>query len=252
MTTGHVAAGVAQYAGSVVSFDAGTGAAPGYVDPNNVLGSPTRYTGVSTPFPGAVTPFNSPWGSSDLYSFGNGGHVTVRFDTPVTNDPANPYGIDLLVFGNAFFFDPVNFDAVANSVSSDGGLIEVSPDGTTWTTVPSVVADGLWPTLGYTDGTDPFGGPAGSVLTDFSRPVNPAFDWHGKDYAQLVAGYNGSGGGAGVDIGALGLSQISYVRVSHAGAGNIEIDAFSDVSPIPAPASLFVLVGVLARSGRRR
>ncbi len=236
----------------MVSFGAGTGAAAGYVDPNSVLGSPTRYTGVGTPYPGAVTPFNAPWGADDIYSFGSGGHVTVRFAEPVTDDPANPFGLDLLIFANSFFTDPVNFEARANVLIADGGLIEVSPDGLSWTTVPGAQADGLWPTLGYSDGTDPFGGPAGSALADFTKPVNPGFDWLGKDYPQLVAGYDGSGGGAGVDIGALGLSQVSFVRVSHTGPGNIEIDAFSDVSPIPAPTSLFVVVGVFALSGRRR
>lgn len=245
-------AGVSPFADQVVSSNQGVGAIASYVNPANVLGSPARYTGSATPYPGAVTPFNAPFGDDELFSIGNGGHITVQFDHPVIDDPSNPFGIDLLVFGNSFFFDSINFDAIANNISTDGGLIEVSPNGTFWTPVTGVLADGLWPTLGYTDGADPFGGPAGTALTDFTKPVNPAFDWHGKDYAQLVAGYNGSGGGAGVDIGALGLSQISFVRVSYAGSGNVEVDAFSDVSPIPAPASLFALVGVLARSGRRR
>jgi hypothetical protein len=250
--TGAASAGASPFAAQVVSFSAGTGSVATYADPANTLGSPTRYTGVGTPFPGAVTPFNPAWGVQDLFSIGNGGHVTVRFDQPVTDDPANPYGVDLLVFGNSFFTDPL-FDPVANVlVTSGGGTIEVSPDGTAWTTVPNTVADGLFPSLGYTDGTDPFGGPAGSVLTDFTKPVNPAFAWQGSTYAQLISGYDGSGGGAGVDIGALGLLQVSFVRVSYTGTGNVEIDAFSDVSPVPAPSSLIVLAGILARRGRRR
>lgn len=249
---GVASAGASPFASQVVNFNQGTGGVASYATPGNVLGSPTRYTGSLTPFPGAVTPFNSPFGSDELYSIGDGGFITVRFDVPVTNDSNNPFGIDLLVFGNSFFFDSINFEPVANAVAADGGLIEVSPDGSVWTPVPGSIADGLWPTLGYTDGSDPFGGPAGTALTDFTKPVDPSFSWTGKNYAQLVAGYNGSGGGAGVDIGALGLSQISYVRVSHSGPGNVEIDAFSDVSPIPAPASLLALVGVFAVSGRRR
>lgn len=249
---GAASAGVSPFAAEVVSFSQGTGAVASYANPANVLGSPTRFTGVGTPYPGAVTPFNPAWGNGDLYSIGSGGHITVRFGQPVVNDPANPFGIDLLIFGNSFFSDP-SFDPVATVlVTSGGGTIEVSPDGSAWTSVPGIAADGLFPTLGYTDGSDPWGGAAGASDTDFTRPVNPAFDWHGRSYAQLIAGYAGSGGGAGIDIGALGLSQVSFVRVSHSGAGNVEIDAFSDVSPIPAPASLFVLAGVLAGSGRRR
>lgn len=251
-SAGVASAGSSPFASQVVNFNQGTGGVASYATPGNVLGSPTRYTGSLTPFPGAVTPFNSPFGSDELYSIGDGGFITVRFDVPVTNDPSNPFGIDLLVFGNSFFFDSVNFEPIANSIAADGGLIEVSPDGTVWTPVPGSIADGLWPTLGYTDGSDPFGGPAGSSPTDFTKPVDPSFNWTGMNYAQLVASYNGSGGGAGIDIGALGLSQISFVRVSHSGPGNVEIDAFSDVSPIPAPSSLLALVGVFAVSGRRR
>jgi hypothetical protein len=237
-----------------VSFDAGTGGAASGADPSAVLGSPTRLTAPTSPFGGAVTPFNPSFGANETFSLGSGGQITVRFDEPVLNDPNNPFGIDLLVFGNSFFYDSINFDPIANELSSEGGIIEVSSDGIAWSLVQNTQADGLWPTLGYSDQTDPFGGPAGNVPTDFTKPVNPSFSWQGKTLAQLVAGYDGSGGGAGIDIGALGLSQISYVRVAYGnGPGaSIEIDGFSDVTPIPAPALLLPLAGTFAFMRRRR
>jgi hypothetical protein len=235
--------GANPWADHVVSFAAGSSADVNYPDASSALGSPTRYTGVTSPFgsfPGAVTPFNPSFGDGEIVSIGVGGSLVLSFDEPVRNDAANPYGIDLLVFGNSFFTDPT-FAPVATNLVSGGGRIEVSSDGTAWHVVNGVAADGLFPTIGYQDLSDPYGGPAGSVLTDFTRPVDPSFDWHGSDFAGLINGYKGSGGGAGVDIGALGLSEISYVRLSLAPGqtGHIEIDAVSDVA-VPAPGGLTI------------
>lgn len=242
------------FATSVVSYSPGVGAVPGYADPTAALGSPSRFT-PDPNFPGSVTPFAPAYLPSQVVSIGAGGHLTLRFDQPVTNDPLNPFGIDLLIFGNSFFTDP-GFAPVATLLAAEGGLIEVSPDGVLWTLAPNIAADGLWPTLGYLDESNPFGGPAGAIPTDFTRPVNPAAQWQGRTLPELIAIYDGSGGGAGVDLGALGLSAIQYVRLSlPAGAtGKFEIDAISDVSPIPAPgvAAPFALAGLLALRRSRR
>lgn len=244
------------WADVVRSYSSGSGASTDYMNSNVVLGSPERFTGETTPFgpfPGAVTPFNTPFGTDEIVSIGAGGSLVVSFDEPVMNDAQNPFGVDLLVFGNAFFWDPVNFTPTAQVIGSDGGLIEVSQDGFSWTPVPATDADGLFPTLGYSDLTDPFGGPAGNVITDFTRPVDPSFAWQGLGLTDLIAGYNGSGGGTGVDIGALGLPWITHVRISlpAGSAGNIEIDAFSDVTAVPAPGCL-VLLGISFSVCRRR
>ena len=241
------------WADAVVSYSSGAGANPGFVESSSVLGSPTRFTGVGV-FPGAVTPFNSPFLGSELTQIAPGGSLTVRFNEPVVNDPQNPYGIDLLVFGNSFFWDPATFEPVARELSADGGIVEVSQDGDVWFSVNNALADGLWPTLGYSDVVDPYSSTAGSVLSDFTKPVNPALAnaWLNADMQGLLNIYDGSGGGSGVDIGALGLSQISFVRVSVPSTASlaIEIDAFSDVTAIPAPASLLALP--LAFITRRR
>jgi hypothetical protein len=85
------------------------------------------------------------------------------------------------------------------------------------------------------------------VLSDFTSPVDPAFNPIGKTYADIMAGYHGSGGGLGVDIAAAGLSSISYVRITNPAnaAGVPEIDAFADVAAVPEPAA-----GKLAGDGR--
>lgn len=247
------AAAHAQFAAKVVSYDPGSAAGNGYNNPKTALGRPERFTGEGV-FPSAVTPFNSPFGTDEIVTIGGGGHLTVKFNAPIVNDPNNPFGIDLLVFGNAFYFDKAWPTGVVGMVDDEGGLIEVSADGTTWHEVTGVSADGNYPTLGYRDLTDPYALTPGLKNTSFQRPVDPSFDPIDKNFAEILAAYNGSGGGAGVDIGALGLSEISYVRVSHALGlpGAPDIDAFVDVKAVPAPGfGVLTLVGLLALRQRR-
>lgn len=245
------------FASSVVDYTPGSNPGAGFTDPSTALGEPTRVTSPGSPFGGAVTGFQTPFGADEVVSIGEGGSLTVAFDEPVTDDAANPFGIDLLVFGNAFYFDTDFPNGVAGGIGSEGGVISVSADGVNFVTVPGVDADGRFPTMGFRDPSAPFttdtGGPAtGTIPSDFRKPVDPSFDPIGKTLAEIVAGYNGSGGGAGVDIGALGLSEISFVRIENpAGSGvTPEIDGFADV---PAPGAAGALgLGGLALLRRRR
>ncbi len=227
------------FADAVVAYDPGANPAPGYTTPETALGSPERFTGEGV-FPGCVTPFNSAFGLDEIVSIGSGGALTLAFDTPVTDDPANPFGVDLIVFGNALFIDAA-FPAgeVGGLFAENVGTIELSADGVTWVPVPDVLPDGVFPTIGYADAT-PYQDVPGTVLTDFTKPVDPAMtmaDVMGMSHADLIALYDGSGGGAGVDIGAVGLASVSFIRISNpdAGADNIEIDAVADVAPAGGP-----------------
>lgn len=243
------------WADRVVAFDQGTGASPDYADPNSALGSPERFTGEGV-FPSSVTPFNAPFGADELVSLGEGGFLTLAFDEAVTDDPLNPYGIDLLIFGNAFYGATGDFsDPVAGGLFTEGGVLELSANGIDWVTVQGVDADGGFPTLGFRDETTPFGSESpGSIATDFTRPVDPNFDAAGLTLSQIIAGYDGSGGGLGIDIGALGLSAISYVRISNpvGSALTPEIDAITDVSAIPTPGTGVALLLTLAAGTSRR
>lgn len=49
-----------------------------------------------------------------------GGYAVLKFDTPVENSPNNKYGVDFILYGNAF---------VGNS---EPGCVQVSQDGRTW------------------------------------------------------------------------------------------------------------------------
>lgn len=221
------------FATSVVSYTPGVGAAAGYTNPLVALGSPERFTGEGF-LPEAVTPFQPAFLNSEVVSIGMGGSLVVMFDHIVTDDPANPFGIDLLLFGNAFCSDSNSPAGVVGSVYGEGGTVSVSLDGIAWTQVPGVAADGPCPTLGYTDVT-PYSTTPGTALTDFTKPVNPALalGMVGMDWPTLIAAYDGSGGGAGIDLAALGLAGIRYVRIDGPGIFGVspEIDAIADVAP---------------------
>ncbi len=237
------------WADQVVSYVPGAGIQPGYNLPGSALGEPTRFAGVGV-FPGAVTPFNPPYLANEIVSIGQGGHLVLRFDEPVTNDAANPFGIDLIIFGNTGYIDGAYpAGVVAGIFGAGGGAVEVSADGFNWFVVPGV-ADGPFPTLGYADLTDPYSPVPGLVNTDFTRPVDPMLAPTGMTFVQLVSAYNGSGGGTGIDIAGTGLGAISYVRITAGAGATVEIDAVADVTAIPAPGAA-VLLGLLLTGARR-
>lgn len=250
------------YADTVVDYTPGLNPVSGFTDAAASLGEPTRVTNPASPFGGATTPFQAAFGTDEIVSIGEGGSLTVAFDTPVTDDPLNPFGIDLLVFGNAFYTDTAFPNGVAGGIFSEGGVIEVSADGVNFVAVPGLDADGAFPTLGFLDpsGAVTFGGNpvTGTVESDFTKPVDPTFDPTGLGLSAILAGYDGSGGGVGIDLAPLGLSEVSFVRISNPLGSGVtpEIDGFADVAPVPEPTGLAVLGGLaglaMVRRGRLR
>lgn len=244
------------WADEVISYNAGTDPTPGFVVPAAALGEPTRDSAAFGGF--VISPFGGAADMSEVVSLGDGGELIVKFDEPVTDDPNNPFGIDLLVFGNSFLgldsFNNDDTDLATGPTFSEGGIVSVSANGVDWETITGVDADGRFPTNGYTDIAVPF--PAtGSVPTDFTKPVDPSFDVTGLNTAGVVAGYDGSGGGAGIDLATVSLSEISYVRVVNpVGSGMTpEIDGFADVRAIPEPNTFALLaVSLLSVLSRRR
>jgi hypothetical protein len=240
-----------------VAYAPGIGVSPGYDDPTRAIGSPSRFTPDPNPaWSTVVSPFAPAYLTDQVVSIGAGGSLTLRFDEPVINDAGNPYGVDLLVFGNAFY--SVNFaTGITNGLlggSNAAGRIEVSQDALTWSVVPGIRPDSYFPTLGYTDVADPFSNTPGLVDADFTRPVNPAFSAAGLGYAGVLAGYDGSGGGVGVSLDAAGLPWVSYVRISLPAnaTGTLEVDGVSDVVAVPAPGMLCLAPLAWALHRRRR
>lgn len=243
------------WADHVISYDPGTGAEPGYTDPLVALGEPERYTGEGI-YPGAVTPFNPPWLPEEVVSVGDGGHLTVAFDEPITNDPRHLYGVDFIIFGNGLFLDADFPNGQVGGVLEEGPFaVSVSQDGTNFILLPGTHYDAMFPALGYLDLTGPYDTEPGSVPSDFTRPIDPSLtidDFLGLRFDEVVALYDGSGGGIPFDIGSTGLNEASYVRIDVLpGATSPEFDALAAVPEPPAAATIGALALACALWRRR-
>jgi len=231
---GSLTLAVPTWAGStaveVVSFAPGVGGALGFDNPAAALGEPTRFTSPGTFFGGAVTPFQPAFSTGEIVSIGESGQITLRLAEPAVDAPEHAFGIDLLVFGNAFL-------TLGGSGFPEGGVIELSVDGITFFVVPGVDADGMFPTLGYADLTEPFATTPGSVETDFFKAADPSLNLASMSLEQISLAYDGSGGGVGIDLAAAGLAQASYIRISNPiGSGlSPEIDAVTVIPTLPPP-----------------
>ena len=122
----------AQFANAVISYDHGTGFAANFTNANAALGAPASGSG--------VTPYAPPFSTSQIVSVGAGGSLTLQLSAPIVNNPANPFGVDLLIFGNSFFVVTNGTGASARTsgaifTSSVSTRVEVSDDALTWFTL---------------------------------------------------------------------------------------------------------------------
>jgi hypothetical protein len=228
-------------ADTVVRYVPGEATNAAYRDPTTALGAPTRFTGEGV-YPSVVTPFNSAFMPTELVQVGRGGELVVSFAQPVTDDPRNPFGVDLLVFGNPFCVDASYPDGIVGGAFNDGGFVDVSADGATWFNVPGVEADGGMPTLGYAD-VGPYDVVPGSVPTVQDRPVDPTIaigDLVGLTWPELLKVYAASAGGTRIDLADAGIASIRFVRIRlpEGAAAATEIDAIVAVRPAAGPADL--------------
>lgn len=252
------------FATTVLSYDAGTNAVAGYTNAMVSLGAAERFTGEGI-FPGGVTPFNPAFGTDELVSIGNGGHLDLGFETTITNDASHAFGVDFIVFSNSGFADTSWSDTDPNNdgtgviganpfVFGAGGqaTIQVSQDGTSWHTAAITFLD-LFPTLGYSDFSSPTPGANGLIESDFTQAIDPTLglsDLTNLSFEQIISLYNGSGGGIGIDIESTGLSSANYVRFLNESGTAFEIDA---VAVVPAPGVLMLIgLGSLTTTRRRR
>ncbi len=273
------------FATEVISYTEGSGVGSDFIsgskfnNPECALGRPTIdttgdgwYIPVDHSVP--VVPVYPAFRSYELVTIGNGGQITLKFDHKILDDPANPYGLDFIIFGNAFQIigggqswtngNPNNVTVGANGFA-EPGIVSVSQDGVNWHTFSDgPYADDFAPTLGriYDENN-----PDKSIgdwnnwwgeATDPTVPLDPSFEFSsfdGKTVAEMAKTYGKSAGGIGFDISDVGLDWIQYVRIEDNPNSNAttEIDAVADVAPIvPEPISLLILgvgsgVGVIAK-----
>ncbi len=215
------------FAAEVIEYSPGADVPMGFDDPMSALGEPARFTGVGS-FPGAVTPFNPAFLSSEVVTIGAGGSLTLRLGTPAIDAATNPFGVDLIIFHNGGYIDAAFPAGVVGGTFFDGGSIGVSEDGVEFFAV-TMPAESDFPTLGYLDLPTPFTDVPGDVSSDFRLPVDPTIDPDGLDWDQLVDAYDGSGGGIGIDIGTVGLFEVNFVRITAGDGESPDIDGVSVV-----------------------
>ena len=236
----------AQFADTVVSYTQGS-LDPNYSnynDPNAALGAPSQVT--PGEYGGPVDPFDPPYLPSQIVGVGTGGSLTLQFNTPILNNPGNPFGIDFIIFGHAGF-NIVNGDYSGGGIT-DGSLftggtsdvqVSVSADGVTFYKLNPALTpqvDGLFP-------TDGSGNPLVAV-----NPNLTASDFNGLGLSGIRSLYAGSAGGAGFNLAwaidsnaqSVYLPSVDYVRLDVLSDGTpAYIDA---ISVVPEPATLTLAI----------
>ncbi len=226
-------------------------------DPTAALGRPTvDTTGDGWYIPAnqavPVLPVNPPFRAFEVVTVGVGGHLVLRFDHPVVDDPANPFGVDLIVFGNASQIlgggqgwtngDP-NEVTLGSGAIVERGIVSVSQDGERWFAfADGPYADDFAPTLGRTYSPQ---APVSALgmwnrwwgePTDPTKPLDPRLtpaSLAGRTVADVAVAYGRSAGGTGFDLAVVGLPWIQYVRIDNPpGSGYTpEVDAIADAAP---------------------
>ncbi len=249
------------FAVEVIYYEPGTGGDVDFIDglpfddPANALGRPTvDTTGENWKIPTLetvpVVSVYSAFRSHELVTVGNGGQLIVKFSHPVDDDRNNPFGIDLIVFGNAQLNmgeywtndDPADFSIAGNGLIEEPGVVSVSQDGVNWYTFDpnsGPLVDTFAPTLGRVYDPNDHDETIGTWNHWWAAPTNPTLpldpnltgaDFAGLTVAQAAVVYGSSAGGTGFDISRFGLDWIEYVRVVGNDYVTPEVDAVSDVA----------------------
>lgn len=149
------------FATTVVSYDP----APGQFVNNAAFNDPTRALGPPSGV-GTAAPNNA----SLVNVGGFGGSITLGFDHTITDDAANPFGLDFIVFGNAFWLA-----GDANRRWAECAHVEVSRDAN-----GNSLPDDKWYLIPGSHITDPVGQTQSQTWDDnygdaTHPPANPAW-----------------------------------------------------------------------------
>lgn len=232
------------YADSVISYTPGTGINTSYENSNAVVGAPDLSASITVPA----------FGNTNIVGIGDGGELTIAFDSPITNDPSDhAFGMDFTIFGNQFFV--LSGGGISGIYNHAGLTVWVSQDDLNFyqLVAPDGLphgADDLYPTEGN---GNPF------------LPVSPALsltNFVGQTSAEALSLYNGSAGGSSYSLswaedtngGAVDLPSISYIKVEGT-SGYGYVDAIARVEAVPEPSEMilfFVGLGALLLRQRQR
>lgn len=232
--------------------------------PQAALGRPTidttgDWSAAPPETPVAVVPVYPPFRMWELVSIGEAGHLILKFDHAVTNDPRNPCGVDFIVYGNTFQVidgsqswlntDPEQCPIGSAALWAEPGTVSVAqtydpqrPEQTVWHTFThGPGADMFAPTLGriYDPEHAPLGPPNNGwwgAPTDPLIPFNPALTpagFQGQSLAHYARRYGYCAGGTGFNLDDVHLDWFQYIRIDNPANSGMtpEIDAVADVGP---------------------
>lgn len=243
------------FATRVVSFSQlGVGI---YGDPQAALGMPAPWVRDTSPNGGPDQRIRTsliygawnvtPEGTPAVVTIRAGGHLTLEFQPPIQDRAGNWFGLDFIVFGNAFLASnqpmtwqtqPLLTNILAAPDFVEPMQVSVSPDGIRWYSYPvsnTSGADGYWPTQAFR-----WNAQAGDwgAMSDFTKPVSPSLtrsQLSGQTLARAIELFDGSGGGTAFDLRPSGFRWVRYIRIDGNGG---EVDAVARVSRALVPASL--------------
>ena len=267
---------ISDFAVEVIEYSGVFDSSP-YDDPNAVLGKPATQCINNDPMTPEPTfrvklieaAYNRDLNQNKVITtIDPGEYIVVKFDHKVMDYPLNPYGQDLIVFGNSAIdmvgdqqaSDSSNMNALLLTASGifDEVLVSVSQDGQNWHSFDPVAgpwADDLYPTQAYL--WDHENAKWTDQEMDFTRPVDPNLslaDFNGISAADAIDLYDGSGGGTPFDLKDLpdydqlvadpntGYRWIKFIRLE-GGEGQFaiggQVDAVADVAVCGDPSHPF-------------
>ncbi|MHC5109931.1 MAG: hypothetical protein ACYTHJ_08645 [Planctomycetota bacterium] len=221
-------------------------------DPQSVLGPPATtffdtLFGLQYVTSIVSGPFNldAPAGEPLITTINAGQFIKVEFDEPVCDHVRNPFGIDLLVYGNSFMIgsgailpdtdlSTISLSGLmfAESVTvavSESGIGSPVTDPRAWYVFDDgPYGDGLFPTNPFA--WDSVTADWGDAL-DFTLPVDPTLgtaDFVQPSVPAAIDLYRCGAGGTGFDLAETPFACIRFVYLTSSGG---EVDALADVSP---------------------
>lgn len=220
-----------------------------YDDPSAVLGRPTlkfaNAFGDTSAHRSKIIepPYNkAPDGSKVITQINAGGQITVKMGRKIYDDPNNPYGVDLIVYGNSFF-TPTGAGAMISDTSdlnvakfgTSGSFyghpakVSISQDGITWYSFTNTGS--LYPDNAYR--WDEYSHAWTDEQLNPTKPLNPSvysMNLSTQPIANGLDQFMGAAGGSGFDLKESGFDWIQYVRVEPSSTYTV-IDAIAAVNP---------------------
>lgn len=175
----HTVDGVLEEQNYVISFRRLAATSPNAVE--SYLPAPGQFVN-QTPYRNPDVVISSSGSVVTLGAFG--GYAVYRYDDPIANDSKNPYGIDFIIYGNAF----KNDDGTTSSGAAEPGAVMVSKDGVNWYELAGAKyysADTRRNiSVTYTNGDETFTSASDTAWTssDGESGIMPKNDYHKQPY----------------------------------------------------------------------